>query len=286
MSVAAVDGDLIGQPPTDAMQRSNGEVRLVLKQGCPGSVLERLFESGCLRLRIPRNGSGSVPEAVLINSAGGVTGGDRLKFSAHWRPGTTGCIATQAAEKIYRAKSGKALVTNALIVESGACAEWLPQETILFNGAALDRRLDIQLSKGARLLAHESIVFGRTAMGEEVISGSIHDRWTIRRDGRLIYADTFRLEGSIAAQLAAGPVAAGARACGTILLVSDEVPGGILTAVREALADSPARAAASAWNGILSIRFLAEDGEVLRRAVSGVLSVLRNGTQLPGMWRC
>jgi len=136
------------------------------------------------------------------------------------------------------------------------------------------------------LLVHESIIFGRTAMGEEVISGSIQDRWRIHRNSRLIYADVFRLMGEIAAQLDTNVVAAGARACGTILLVADDIAPGTLSVVREVLAGSAARAAASSWNGILAVRFLAANGETLRSSVTDVLSVLRAGRAAPKMWRC
>jgi urease accessory protein len=280
------NGAEAGKLSAGDLQRSRGEMRLVLKRGSTGTAPDRLFESGCLRLRIPRNAPDAQLEAVLINSAGGLTGGDRLDVFAEWQAQTAGCITTQAAEKIYRAVTASAVVNTTLVAKSGADAEWLPQETILFNRAALDRHLDVRLSKGARLLLHESIIFGRTAMGEEVTSGSIRDGWQIHRESRLIYADVFRLEGEIAAQLDSNVVAAGSRACGTILLIADDIALEMLSAVREVLAHSPAWAAASSWNGILAVRFLAANGEILKSSVTDVLSVLRAGRAAPKMWRC
>lgn len=235
---------------------------------------------------MPRTETRTQTESVLINTAGGLTGGDDLYIESHWLPGTTACLTTQAAEKIYRAADSKANVRTRLFVESGADAEWLPQETILFNRSALDRCLDVNLAGGSKFLGLETLVFGRQAMGEEVVAGFVRDAWRIRRDGRLVYADCFQLSGEIAAELNRNPVAAGARTYGKILLVADEIAPDLLHMVRDILPSSGLRAAASSWNGILAVRFLAPDGQLLRRAIADVLSVLRQGKGLPRVWRC
>src|SRR5215469_11942830 len=143
--------------------RSRGAVRVTLKAANSRTVLDTLYQSGCLRLRIPRTEKHTQTESVLINTAGGLTGGDDLYIESHWLAGTTACLTTQAAEKIYRAANSVARVRTRLFVESGANAEWLPQETILFNRSALDRRLDVNLARGAKFLGLETVVFGRQA---------------------------------------------------------------------------------------------------------------------------
>jgi urease accessory protein len=276
----------LSRPGTAVLARSRGSVRLVLKNGPAGTVLERLYQSGCLRVRLPRPECGAIPEPILINTAGGLTGGDNIDVSAEWRPNTSGTFVTQAAEKLYRAGSGTAVVKNRLVVGIGACAEWLPQETIFFNRAALDRSLEVHVSGGSRFLGLESIVFGRTAMREEVVSGSIRDSWKIFRESRLIYADVFELQGQIAGALNENAIAAGARACASIIFVADAIAPGLLQSVRDILPNDGGQAAATTWNGVLAVRILARNGEALKHIISRVLWVLRTGRALPRVWQC
>ncbi len=105
-----------------------------------------------------------------------------------------------------------------LSAEPGATLRWLPQETILFDRARLHRGIEVDLSEGASLLLAEAVIFGRTAMGESVRSGELIDRWRIRRDGRLVFAETLRLGGDIGALLARPAAGNGAVALATVLL--------------------------------------------------------------------
>lgn len=247
--------------------------------------LADLFQDGSAKVRLPKVHDGSGPAAVFLNSAGGVTGGDSLSFEAHFGVGTTATVTTQAAERIYRRSDGVGRIYNRLTVEAGANAHWLPQETIVFDGAGLRRRLDVDIAGDARLVAVESIVLGRTAMGEEVISVDLADHWRVRRDGRLIYADALRLSGDSRAILAGGATGRGARAFASILVAAPDASSR-LDRAREliaALAGDGIEAGASAFDGLLSIRCLALDGRHLRAIVEPLIETLTD-RPLPRTW--
>jgi urease accessory protein len=247
--------------------------------------LADLFQDGSAKVRLPKVHDGSGPAAVFLNSAGGVTGGDHLSFEARFGAGTTATVTTQAAERIYRRSEGVGRIDNRLVVEAGATAHWLPQETIVFDGAGLRRRLDVDLAGDARLVAVESIVLGRTAMGEEVTSVDLADHWRVRRDGRLIYADALRLSGDSRAILAGGATGRGARAFASILVATSDAASRLdgTRALIETLAVDGIEAAASAFDGLLSIRCLALDGRRLRTIVEPLIETL-TGRPLPRAW--
>lgn len=247
--------------------------------------LAGLFQDGSAKVRLPKVYDGSGPAAVFLNSAGGVTGGDHLTFEAHLGAGTTATITTQAAERIYRSSEGVGRIDNRLVVEAGANARWLPQETIIFDGAGLRRRLDVDLIGDARLVAVESIVLGRTAMGEEVTSVDLADHWRIRRDGRLVYADALRLSGDSRAILSGGATGRGARAFAGVLVAAPDAVSQ-LDRTRElvaALVGDGIEAGASMFDGLLSIRCLALDGRRLRAIVEPLIETL-TGRPLPRAW--
>lgn len=295
----AVAGVQDGAP---ALQRTQGTLKLTFKRGAPGTVLDRLFQEGAARARMPRVGGGGPPEAVLINTAGGLTGGDRFDTEVRVRAGARAVVTTQASEKIYRASSGRTTIVNRVHVEAGASLEWLPQEAIVFDGACLDRTLEVSLDEGGEALLAEAVVFGRTAMGETVRRGSFVDRWRVRRGGTLVFADGTSLEGDIQEALGRPLALDGGCAFATILWVSPSAEAG-LEAFRDAMGigrvdplEGPsveqggpvlsAWVGASAWDGLLSVRIAAKDGASLRSAVEGALGALRRGRPLPTVWRC
>jgi urease accessory protein len=247
-----------------------------------GTVLADLRQEGCLKLRFPR---GARAEATLLNSSGGVAAGDRLTITAMLGAGAEAAISTQSAERIYRAlpDDGAARIDARLTLEPGAALDWLPQETILFDGCALDRQLDVALHHSARFLGIESLVFGRAAMGETVREGALHDRIRIRRDGALIWHDAIRLHGPIAAILQRPAVAAGRHAVATLVHVAPEAEA-LCEALRAALETAPGEAGVSAWNGMLVARLLADSSLLLRRTVLACLAAL--GRAPPRVWNC
>ena len=269
-----------------AMPRSRGALDLHFRRRGESTVFGTLYQSGCLRVRMPPSEPNAPPEAILINTSGGLTGGDELLVSANWQAGASAVLCTQAAEKIYRSNGATVRITNRLTVGSGANAEWLPQETILFDRSRLQRSSEVNLSEGARFLAAEALIFGRTAMREEVVGGALRDCWRVRIGGRLIYADILHLAGAIAEKLDRNAIGGRARALGTILLITTEDLKALLEQLRKTLARARGRAAASSWNGLLAVRFLASDGEVLRHDMVLALNILRTGRPLPRVWRC
>jgi urease accessory protein len=265
------------------MLRSEGSLDLSFRKRQGRTAIDRSYQAGCLRMR--RVDDGDELCAVLINTAGGVAEGDSLSQRIAWGEGAVATVTTQAAEKIYRALSVGSTISTRLAVERGAKAEWLPQETILFDAFRLRREAQIVLAEDVTFLGVEALVLGRPAMGETVTSGSLRDRMRIWRGGRLIYADTLALDGDIAALMDRAALGSGARAMAVIVHASAEAAA-LRDPVREALEGAAGLAAASSWNGLLAVRLLAPDSEVLRNDIALALSVLRQGRPLPRVWRC
>jgi urease accessory protein len=267
--------------------RSHGTARLRFKLRGADTVLGDLYQQGCAKLRFPdRDGKGR--EAVLINTAGGLTGGDRFDCSISWDAGTAATVTSQAAERIYRSGYGPASVATDIAVGPGAHATWLPQETILFDGGRVERITTADVAEGGTLIACESLVVGRRAMGETVRSGSVRDAWRVRHGGRLVFADTFRLDGDIAATLARPSIADGAEAFATVLVVGEAVADR-LTGVRALAGTLPAAVAATARGPVLVTRIMAASGAEMRAALIAVFARLRSvdgGVGLPRVWNC
>jgi urease accessory protein len=269
-----------GASATFAANRAQGAVRfdVVLK----GGVTRRgdLHESGSLRVRFPS------PEAeglsgVFVNTAGGIAGGDRFDVDIAAGEGSRLTLTTAAAEKVYRAAGPAAQLNIALKAERGAHLAWLPQETILFDRARIIRRIDIDLAEDASLLLCEIVVFGRTAMGEKMLHGEFVDRWRLRRGGKLVFAETVRLDGDIGEKLARPAVANGGVAIGTALIVpGDEA---LVERIREASETFGGEVGISCWNGFAMVRFCAQDAARLRADMMAVLG-RASGVALPRLW--
>ena len=268
-----------------ALARSRGTLSLTLHDRLGVTRIASRREEGCLRVRFPRGAVAAPVEAVVMNTAGGLTGGDIIKQEFEWGEQARGAITTLTAEKIYRSLGSPVYVTTKIRIAANADVEWLPQETILFDRSDLDRTLDVEMSADATFLAVEIIVFGRTAMGETMTEGRLADRWRIRRNGRLIYADSLRLEGSPQTMLDLPAVGNGARAVATLLFVAHDA-GARLEALRAVVGRVPDRSAASSWNGLLVARFLASDGAALRQNLLPALASLRGERALPSAWSC
>lgn len=264
---------------TEPQPRAEGALMVSAKRQGASSVIDRYRPSGAMKAMFPRR-PGPL-EAIVINSAGGITGGDRLRISAEAGEGAHLVLTTQAAERAYRAARGWGAVDSRLRAAPGARLFWLPQELILYQGAALRRRLRIALAGDARLLMVEPVIFGRAAMGERLTDASLHDRIEITRDGVALYHDAVRLEGDLQARLARAGIAAGAGAMASVVYVGPEAEAH-LPAVRAAL---PAAGGASLLRpDLLAVRLLAEDGFLLRRHLLPVLDRLSQDT-LPTSWR-
>jgi urease accessory protein len=226
----------------------------------------------------------SPTEIVAINTAGGLTGGDALDLTIDVAAGARAIVTTPACEKIYRAADGEAAVTSIIRLAPGSALDWLPQPMILFDGARITRRLDVDMASDATLLAVEGVILGRTAMEEDVRSGTVRDTWRVHRDGRLIYGDAFRSEGDMRTALASGPTLASGRAFATVLHVAPDAASRV-EAARALLDQCACETGASAWNGMLVVRFLGCDGQTLVSDLAAFLSAFR-GQSLPRSWLC
>lgn len=271
--------------PAPVFQRAVGELLLSVKRAGEVTALDNLRQAGCLKARFPRPIVPGWLDAVTLNTGGGVAGGDRLAVGITLAPGTKATVAAQAAERFYRslALDQPSHVRTSLAIAEDAHLEWLPQETILFDRSAVDRRLDVELAGSARFLGVETLVFGRTAMREMVQEGCLRDLIRIRRAGKVILHDAIRLDGPIAEHLARPAIAKGACVVATVIHVAPDAEAD-LDAVRAALAD--AEAGASAWNGMLIARILGAESASVRRTVVSVLAVLRGSRPLPRVWLC
>jgi urease accessory protein len=250
-------------------QRSIGEVRLRVES----HGVTNIRESGALKVRIPRGSN----EAILINTGGGIAGGDAFVFQIGVGENASLTVTSQAAERVYRTLGPAATINTSITAGAGARLSWLPQETILYDGASLKRNYEVRLGGGARFLAVEPIVFGRREMGETVHALQLNDTWRIWRGGKLAHADALALgPGMPASNAAFGDAAAAA----TVIFLADEAEGG-LDAVRDALGPL---SGASAWNGKLIARLLAEDGFILRKQIISVLAALAGPQALPKIW--
>jgi urease accessory protein len=257
-------------------QRAKGELNLAFGAGAGVTRLQRFYQDGCLKARLPRGEDGA--EVVTLNISGGVAGGDVLATRVEVGEGAQVRVASIAAERIYRALGGVAAeVSTRLSVQPGGVLQYLPQETILFDGFALTRGLDVDLAAGAGFLGVESLVFGRLASGEVVREGMLRDRVSVRVAGRLVVQDMTRLEGDIAGRLDRRAVANGARATAMVMCT-----GGDVAAVRAAL--EGAVAGATVVENILLARILAADGASLRRVLVRVLAACGCGA-LPRVWQ-
>ncbi len=271
------------QAKTFAANRATGHIALSVSVHDGVTRRTRVHEDGSLRVRFP-NATPEALEAVLVNTGGGMTGGDRCSIEMDVGAGASLIAGTAAAEKIYRSSGADAAMDVRLTLAPSARLAWLPQETILFDRARLNRRIDIDLAEGAALIMAEAVIFGRAAMDEAMKEGFFTDAWRIRRDGKLIYADTARLDGAIAAKMAERAVANGGIAIATVLIA----PGGDaaleqVRALGETLeAGFLGEVGISAWNGLAVVRLCAKDGATLRRDLIAVLAAL--GTQVPRLW--
>jgi urease accessory protein len=241
----------------------------------------RVHEAGSLRVRFPNATSGNRLDAVIVNTAGGMTGGDRFDIDVGVGAGARLMVTTAAAEKVYRSLGPQTQVGVKLTVGPGGALSWLPQETILFDQVRLRRTIDVELARDAGLLLVEAVVFGRSAMGEAVVSGNLFDRWRVRVGGRLAFAETIRLDGAIAQQLTQRAVAGGGIAVASVLkLPANDHDVAAVRAMQEHYAGE---VGISAWNGLAAARLVAPDGAALRRDLVAVLTALGAGP-LPRLW--
>jgi urease accessory protein len=265
---------------TFAANRAIGAVRLDVHVRDGLTRQRELHEEGSLRVRFPSPEQQGL-SAVFVNTAGGIAGGDRFDVDICTREEAHLTVTTAAAEKLYRSHGPESLVNIRLCAEAGSRLAWLPQETILFDRARVSRSINIDLAENASLLLCEIVVFGRAAMGEKMAQGSFVDRWRMRIGGKLVFAETVRLDGDIAGKSASRAVLNGGAAIGTTLIVPGDEE--VVARVRELSDRFGGEVGASAWNGFAIARFCAQDAAKLRADMMTVLGQI-NPSGLPRLW--
>lgn len=295
-AVAAASSEAVFRAAGLRHQRVDGKTHIAFRASPSGeTALADLYQRAPCRFLFPMPAEGQPLEAVLLTTSGGLTGGDRITVSAEVGDGAAVTLTTQAAEKLYRSLSGDAdtLIDVRLTVGSQARAEWLGQEAILFDQARVRRRFEAEVAASGRLLALESLVLGRIAMGERYGSGRIHDSWRIRRDGRLLWADALHLEGDVAEQMARPFGFGAAEASATLVYVGLDAESH-LPAARALIADAAdenTRMGATSFDGLLIVRLLGRDAALLRGALLRLAGDLRaeifgGPARMPTVWTC
>jgi urease accessory protein len=268
--------------PVSALERLRvqASLRLDVHRQDGQTRLTDLAEGGGYRIKFPT--SAPAMEAVIVNTGGGLLGGDTFAIAVQAGEDTALSLTTQSAEKVYRAIHEPSRVSIALGLAARSRLDWMPQECILFDGAALRRQITAEMAEDSTLLIAESVTFGRLAMGEVMASGLLRDRWRISRAGRLVFADDVALEGAMADKLDHPAIGAGARAAATLLLIAPDAEAR-LDSVRALPPEEGVDSGASAWNGLLLVRMMAADPALLRQAMIRILTKLR-GVPVPRSW--
>lgn len=262
------------------MQRARGRAEVALKMRDGTTHLANLHQSGSAKAFLPKIHT-EIPEVVFLNTSGGLTGGDEMRFALTLAEGTRATGTTQTAERGYASSGGVARVEVDLKVGDRAHLDWLPQETILFEGAGLHRKTKIALTGESSVLLVETIVLGRAAMAETLSDIDLHDVRQVTRDGQSVLLEPLRLSGQT---LSSSGVAShgGLRAFATIALIKRGAEDAV-EPVRRLLPDTLA-SGASGWDGKCVVRLAAKDAWPLRRALVPLLTHLR-GAPMPRVWQ-
>lgn len=272
------------------LQRAKGYGRIVVSGSEKGNRIMEVLQQSPIRIMFPRSDGGGIEEAVLINIAGGVAGGDRLEYIVTALTHSSIAVTSQAAEKVYRALSEPARIITKLKASEAAKLAWLPQETIVFNQARFRRETEIEISSGAELLALEWLVLGRAAHGEEMLAGEVSDALRIKKNGRLIWADAFRATHEVFGQLHRKALLSNCKAFATLVYFGP-CPEQRLQLSHDIGPSLESFCASTSIAGLLIVRFAAMVAADLRLALRGFLQKF-NDTLAPGpfgipkMWSC
>lgn len=286
MNLMASQGQIISAVPQPGGGMT-GSAGLVIRHLDGVDRLVDLHQATPLRILFPYALPGDPLTAALVNTSGGLVGGDRLAVKIEIGAAAAALVCAQAAEKVYRSLGPDSRIDLDLTVGPGAWLEMLPQETILFDGARLRRRTNVDVAADGAFLGGEILVLGRQARGEQMRQGLIQDDWEIRRDGKPVWVDRLRLDGDIAKVAAGAAILNGAQAMATLVAVAEDA-GRHLAPLRDLLVDFPGRFAATLVNGVLVLRWLAADPLILRQSFAAAWIFLRTEKKwpasLPRLW--
>jgi urease accessory protein len=277
-----------GNPSDKDLQRAEGVGRIVVSSSENQTRIVDIFQRSPIRIMFPRVDDGTLKEAVLVNTAGGIAGGDRIEFSVTALASASIAVSSQAAEKVYRALSEPARIATRLQACEAAKLAWLPQETIVFNSARLSRKTEIDLSSGAELLALEWLVLGRVARGEEMAGGHIADSWCVKLDRRLIWADSFRITDEIFPHLRRKALLSNCNAIATLIYFGPCLETRV-EFVHDIAPSLGCHCAATSVGGLVIVRFAAQVPSDLRLALHSFLQQFSRELapgpfRVPKMW--
>jgi urease accessory protein len=270
------------------LQRAEGCCRMVFGGSEKGTRLMDLYQKSPIRVLFPGTTGSRLGEAVLVNTSGGIAGGDRLETSVTAIENASIAITTQAAEKVYRALKESAHILTTLKTRNAATLAWLPQETIVFNRTRLSRQTHVDIASGTELLALEWLVLGRAAYGETLSAATITDHWRFVKDGRLVWADSFRITDDVLSNICRKALLSDSTSIATLVYFGAESRVR-LELVRDMASSLGCHCAVTFVGGLMVTRFAARASYDLRTALRRVLQhfgLACGPFQVPKMWSC
>lgn len=251
------------------------------------TTLSRKIHDGPLVVQKPLYPEGGeVCHAIIVHPPGGIAGGDELNLKVATGANASALLTTPGAAKWYR--SAGPLARQQVALEVGGTLEWLPQESIVFDGALAQTEYAVHLAAGASLIGWDIVCLGRTGSGERYSRGSYRNAISVRRDGRLLWLERGRVEGG--GRLLDSPAGlAGNPVYGTLFAAFPHFEKRILAELREQTPTS-GRGAVTLLPGILLARYLGSSSEAARRYFIALWRVLRpalNGREAiePRIWQ-
>ena len=261
----------------DSPPRARGALHLA---AAGQSKIKNLFQQGSTRALFPRRANGL--ECIIINTSGGLTGGDEFSNSIKCEDQSNITVTTQGCERIYKSGDGSAaIVENKIELKNAACIRWLPQETIFFDHGRITRKLKVNLSSEAEALIVEPVIFGRIAMGETDISGYFDDKIEVCVDDKIAFLDKTRLSGNISEILKRQAVADGSTATAIIIFKSKKAKS-FLKNFKDRLNNQSGASLIS--EDFLVARFIAPTGYELRQMLVPIITEITD-KNLPKTWR-
>lgn len=263
--------------PHHALASPHWEARLSLEyeRRAERSVLARRSHSGPLRVQrdLYPEGQGTC-HTIVVHPPGGIAGGDTLAVRARLGDRSAALLTTPGAGKWYRTQGAPACQSLDFEVSQGASLEWLPQETILFDGAVADMETRVRLAGDGVYTGWEILCFGRAASGQKFASGLLSQKTDIVADGAPLWSERARVSGDD--PLFSSPVGlAGHGVCATLLAAGRDVSNEVLAACRAVPVGADALAGVTRLPRIVIARWLGDSGEDARRYFSALWTVLR-----------
>lgn len=269
--------DLSDLAPASAAVMPCWDARLTLGYERSGgrTVLARREHLG--PLRVQRNlypeGEGTC-HTIVVHPPGGIAGGDRLAIAVTLGESSAALLTTPGAGKWYRSSGPAASQSLAFEVKPGASLEWLPQESIVFNGALANVTTEVRLEGDAAYLGWDIVCFGRTASGERFATGELRTRTQVSRNGRRLWLEQGRIDGDD--PLFTSPVGmAGHTVCGTLIAAGRDLSAEVMSACRAVPVTEAAKAGVTRLPGVCIARWLGDSSEDARHWFAALWALMR-----------